>query len=193
RDAGELLDLTAERLLVQALDVAACTLVDRRLDVDLDELAVLLDQLTSMPARFLVRRDRADEHRGAMAGQSRGDPADSLDVRVPVLLRETEPLREVRPDDIAVQVLDLVGDGPAAGALLLVGRGRPGTGDAADRAIAGLVQRVVRNLVDLDVGPDALLVPVDERVDLPDAVAVRPLQLRRRRAAGRLVTSDAGD
>src|SRR2546423_3453865 len=88
---------------------------------------------------------------------------------------------------------ELVRAGPAAGALLLVGRGRPGAGNAADRAIARLVQRVVRNLVDLDVGPDALLVPVGERVDLPDAVAVRPLQLRRRRAARRLVSADAGD
>src|SRR6266480_5182077 len=88
---------------------------------------------------------------------------------------------------------ELVRAGPAAGTLLLVGRGRPGTGDAADRAVAGLVQRVVRNLVDMDVGPDALLVPVGERVELPDVVAVRPLQLRRRRAARRLVSADAGD
>ena len=41
--------------------------------------------------------------------------------------------------------------------------------------IARVVQRVVGNLVDVDVGPDALLVPVGERVDLPDAVALRPL------------------
>src|SRR3954469_7370326 len=87
----------------------------------------------------------------------------------------------------------LVGAGPAAGTLLLVGRGRPGTGDAADRAVTGLVQRVVRNLVDLDVGPDALLVPVGERVELPDAVAFGPLQLRRGRTAGRLLAADAGD
>src|SRR5438094_9346273 len=88
---------------------------------------------------------------------------------------------------------ELVRAGPAAGALLLVGRGRSGAGNAADRAIARLVQRVVRNLVDLDVGPDALLVPVRERVKLPDAVAVRPLRLRSRRAARRLVAADAGD
>src|SRR5439155_2561749 len=88
---------------------------------------------------------------------------------------------------------ELVRAGPAAGALLLVGRGRPGTGNAADRAIARLVQRVVRNLVDLDVGPDVLLVPVGERMELPDAVAVRPLELRRRRAARCLVAADARD
>src|SRR5262245_4104547 len=35
--------------------------------------------------------------------------------------------------------LELVRAGPAAGALFLVGRGRPRAGDAADRAITGLV------------------------------------------------------
>src|SRR6266516_5973175 len=88
---------------------------------------------------------------------------------------------------------ELVRAGPAAGALLLVGGGRPGTGNAADRAIARLVQRVIRNLVDLDVGPDALLVPVGERMELPDAVALRPLQLRRGGAARGLVAADPGD
>ena len=57
-----------------------------------------------------------------------------------------------------------------------LGGGRPRAGDAADRAVARLVQRVVGNLVDVDVGPDALLVPVGERVDLPDAVALGPLR-----------------
>src|SRR6267142_2552403 len=89
--------------------------------------------------------------------------------------------------------LELVGAGPAACALLLVGRRRAGAWDAADRAVPGLVQRVERNLVDLDVGPDALLVPVGERVELPDPVALRPLQLRGRRAARRLVAANAGD
>src|SRR5436305_757410 len=89
--------------------------------------------------------------------------------------------------------LELVRPGPPAGALLLVRRRRSGAGDAPDRAVAGLVQRVVGNLVDLDVRPNALLVPVGERVELPDAVALRPLKLRRRRAARRLVAADAGD
>src|SRR6476660_9333253 len=89
--------------------------------------------------------------------------------------------------------LELVGAGPAACALLLVWRRRAGARDAADRAVARLVQRVEGNLVDLDVGPDALLVPVGERMHLPDAVALRPLQLRRLGAARRLVTADARD
>src|SRR5579885_3162091 len=89
--------------------------------------------------------------------------------------------------------LELVRVGPAACALLLVRRRRPRAGDAADRAVAGVVERVVRDLVDDDVRPDALLVPVGDRVELPDAVALRPLQLRRPGAARRLVAADAGD
>src|SRR5439155_21933561 len=85
------------------------------------------------------------------------------------------------------------GSGPPACALLLVRRDRAGTGDAADRPVAGLVQRVVRDLVDLDVGPDALLVPVRERMELPDLEAVRPLDLRRLGPARRLVAADARD
>src|ERR1051325_7610206 len=87
----------------------------------------------------------------------------------------------------------LVGAGPAAGALLLVRRDRPGARDAADRPEADIVERVVRDLVDADVGPDALLVPIGEREELPDVVALRPLQLRGRRAARRLVAADPGD
>src|SRR6185436_13537261 len=89
--------------------------------------------------------------------------------------------------------LELVGAGPAACALLLVLRDRPGAGNAADRAIPRLVQRVVGNLVHLDVRPDALLVPVRERVHLPDVVALRPLELGRLGPARRLVAADAGD
>src|SRR4051812_22838278 len=87
----------------------------------------------------------------------------------------------------------LVGAGPAAGALLFLGARRPRARDAPDRAEADIVERVVRNLVDLDVGPDALLVPVGQRVHLPDVVALRPLHLRRGRAARRLVSAGPGD
>src|SRR6266571_3078039 len=89
--------------------------------------------------------------------------------------------------------LELVGAGPAAGALLFLRARRARAGNAADRAEADVVQGVVGNLVDGDVGPDSLLVPVGERVQLPDAVALRPLHLRRRRAARRLVAANPGD
>src|SRR6476661_10105409 len=88
---------------------------------------------------------------------------------------------------------ELVGARPAAGALLLLRGRRPRARDAPDRAEADVVEWVVGNLVDRDVGPDALLVPVGERVQLPDLVALGPLHLRRLRAARRLVAADAGD
>src|SRR4029453_394304 len=59
-----------------------------------------------LPGGLLVGRDRRDEHGGAVPGQPGGNPADALDVRVAVLLREPEALREMRTDDVAVQVLD---------------------------------------------------------------------------------------
>src|SRR6476469_4357991 len=68
--------------------------------------------------------------------------------------------------------LELVGAGPAACALLFLRARRAGARDAADRAVPGLVQRVVGNLVDVDVRPDALLVPIRERVELPGAVTL---------------------
>src|SRR6266550_7387633 len=87
---------------------------------------------------------------------------------------------------------ELVGAGPAAGALLFLGPGRARARDAADRAEADVVERVVRDLVDGDVGPDALLVPVGEGVQLPDVIALRPLHLRGGRAARRLVAAVPG-
>ncbi len=103
---GEAGDLALERLLVQALHVAARALVDRRLDVDLDERAELLDHLAGFVARLDVRRDRRGDDRGAVPCQPGRDPADALDVRVAILLREAEALREVRADGVSVQVLD---------------------------------------------------------------------------------------
>src|SRR4029077_966004 len=105
-DTGEALDLTLESLLIETLDVAARALLDGRGDVHLDERAPLLDELPRLLARLLVRRDRRCDHRGAVSGQARGYPADSLDVRVTVLLREPEPLRQVRAHRVAVEVLD---------------------------------------------------------------------------------------
>src|SRR5207249_2359593 len=84
--AGELLDLAPEGLLVQPLDVAARTLVDRRVDEDLDELTVLVDHLAGLLPRLTVRGGGRDDDSGAVARQARRDPADAVDVRVPVLL-----------------------------------------------------------------------------------------------------------
>src|SRR5206468_3222544 len=73
--------------------------------------------------------------------------------------------------------LELVAPGPAPGPFVLTGGDRTCAWNAADRRIALVVERVVRNLVDVDVRLDALRVPIDDRLHLPDAVPVRPLDL----------------
>ena len=65
-----------ERLLVQALHVAAGALLDRRRTYTSTNVAPLLDHLARLPPRLLVRRDRGRDHRPALARQARGDPAD---------------------------------------------------------------------------------------------------------------------
>ncbi len=89
--------------------------------------------------------------------------------------------------------LDLVGTRPAAGALVLAAPHGPRARDAADRRKARVVQRVVRNLVHVDVRLDALRVPVHDGLDLPDAVALRPLDALCICASQRLFATDAGD
>src|SRR2546423_12140342 len=73
--------------------------------------------------------------------------------------------------------LELVAPRPAPGALVLARLDRTRARDAADGWVARVVQRVVRNLVHVDVRPDALRVPVDERLHLPAAVRLRPFDL----------------
>src|SRR2546422_2492382 len=89
--------------------------------------------------------------------------------------------------------LELVRAGPAARALLLALADGAGARDAADRRVARVVQRVVRNLVDVDVGLDALRVPVGQGLDLPDAVTLAPFHLLGAGAGGGLLAADAGD
>src|SRR5688572_26115500 len=88
---------------------------------------------------------------------------------------------------------ELVAAGPAACALVLTRDDGTRAGNTADRRIARVMQRVVRNLVHVDVGLDALRVPVDDRLHLPDAVSLRPLDLLSVRARRRLLAPDAGD
>src|SRR2546423_11211963 len=96
----------------------------------------------------------------------------------------------VRTTALAVQpALDLVGARPAA---LAAARGRGAVG-AADRRVAAVVQLVVRHVVAHDVVPHVGLAPVRERVRLPQAVLVVPVQLGGVRAAWRLLAAQAGD
>src|SRR5205085_182723 len=76
-------------------DVAARTLLHRRLHVHLDEGPELLDHRARLAPRLLVGRDRGRDDGAAVARQARGDPADPLDVRVAILLRDTQSLRKM--------------------------------------------------------------------------------------------------
>src|SRR2546421_11062007 len=88
---------------------------------------------------------------------------------------------------------ELLGAGPPARSLALPRLHGPRARDAPDRRVPGVVQRVVRDLVDVDVRLHALRVPVDERLDLPDAVPLAPLDAARAGPRGRLLAADAGD
>src|SRR5207237_10817300 len=87
--------------------------------------------------------------------------------------------------------LELVGAGPPARALFLVGTDRSRARNAADRPVAGVVQRVVRTLIALNVGPNSRFVPVGQRMERPSAVALGPFQLRLSARARRLIGTDA--
>src|SRR5690348_5090205 len=88
---------------------------------------------------------------------------------------------------------ELVRTGPASCALVLAGHDRTRTRYAADRRIAPVVERVVRNLVYVDVRLHALRVPVDDGLHLPDAVALGPLDLLCSRPRCGLLAADACD
>src|SRR5918995_1975298 len=99
-------------------------------------------------------------------------------------------IRLLHEDGIAVDAaLELVRAGPAPRALVLAPADGARARDAADGRVARVVQRVVRDLVDVDVRLHTLGVPVDERLDLPDAVARRPLDLLGVRPRERLLTA----
>ena len=76
----------------------------------------------------------------------------------------------------------------------LAGRDRAGARRAADRRVAAVVERVVRDVALADVVPDLLLRPLGERVELDDrAVVVVDLDLADVGARRPLVAAQAGD
>src|SRR3954470_21592351 len=83
---------------------------------------------------------------------------------------------------------------PAAGAARCAGLDRARARSAADRGVALVVERVVRDVALAHVVPDLLLVPLGERIELHDrAVVVVDLDLADVRAARPLVAAQAGD
>src|SRR5690606_3744016 len=82
---------------------------------------------------------------------------------------------------------------PAAGARVLAGAYRCRARLAADAGVAGVVQRVDRDVVRADVRPHVVRRPAQQRVDLPDAVLRIGLEMLRRRARRGLIAADGGD
>src|SRR5262245_30802643 len=74
-----------------------------------------------------------------------------------------------------------VGSGPAAGTFAFALTGLRGAGHAPDRRVALVVKWVVRHVMLLDVVPDSLVVPVRERVQLPEPEPLVPAELGCRR------------
>src|SRR6478609_8293741 len=64
---------------------------------------------------------------------------------------------------------------------------------ATDRRVALLMERVHRQIVLADVGPDVVVRPVGERIRLPELVAVVPSELRRIGPCRRLVAANPRD
>src|SRR5437588_5511415 len=89
--------------------------------------------------------------------------------------------------------LELVGAGPAPCAFILAPLCGTSARNAANRRVARVMQRVVGNLVHVEVRAEALSVPVDDRIDLPDAVPIRPLNSLRIGPRQSLLAADPGD
>ncbi len=106
-DAGELGDLPAPGLGVEALAVAALALLQRRGHVHQEERAAgVVDHRPHLLPGLVERRDRA-AHRDATVARDLGrDPADPPDVGLAVLLGEGEAGRQVPAYDVAVEAGD---------------------------------------------------------------------------------------
>ena len=103
-DPGELGDLPAPRLGVEALAVSPLALVQRRGHVHQEEGAAgLVDHVAHLPAGLVERRDRAADRHPAVPGHLGGHPADPPDVGLAVGLGERQPGRQVAAYDVAVE------------------------------------------------------------------------------------------
>ena len=103
-DAGEVLDDRRRAPSCRGPSCRAPRDVDRALDVDLDEAASAFARTSSRIVA--VGRDRGRDRDDAVAREQVRDEADAADVRVAVLLREAEALREVLAHLVAVEDLD---------------------------------------------------------------------------------------
>lgn len=110
-DAGEALNLATPRLRVDALAVHLLAVLERRSDVDEEEVAtatttVLDDVVTGSLAARLEGRDGSRDDGGTGAGELGGDVCDTEDVFVTVFVREAELSRQLASDGLSEQKRD---------------------------------------------------------------------------------------
>ncbi len=172
-DAGEVGELAAPRLGVEALDVARLGDLERRVDEHLDELA-LADAARGPSARSARNGEmNDDEHDQAGVDHQLGDLGDAADVLDPVGVGEAEVLVEPVADVVAVEqvgvarraacslLLDQVGDGRLAGA------GQAGEPHARPGCWPLSAARASR--VDVERLPVDVLGPAQREVEQPGA------------------------
>src|SRR5262249_52931174 len=106
-DAGEVGDLAATRLRVEALAVATLALLQRGRHVDEEEGAAggRGPRAGGLGGR-VERRERAARGAAAVPGDLGRAPADAADVGLAVLTAEGEARRQVPAHDVAVQAGD---------------------------------------------------------------------------------------
>ena len=103
-DAGELGDLTAPGLGVEALAVAPLALLERGGDVHEEERAARrVGHRPDLLPGLVERRDRAADRDPAVPGDLGGDPPDPADVGLAVLLGEGQAGGQVPAYDVAVE------------------------------------------------------------------------------------------
>src|SRR5579875_2662771 len=109
--------------------------------------------------------------------------------RAPVIRPRTFRRRRDRGASEVDAALGLVLASPTALAAV-AGLGARG---APDRAVAPIVERVIRKVVAVDVAPDVMLRPVRQWIDFPDPAPLVHLQLGRVGARVRLLPTNPGD
>ena len=105
-DPGKTLDLASSCLGIHALDIARFADRQRRVDKDLDKVAVT-KHATDIVAGAAIGADRGANDDTAMACRLRGHKADPAHIGIAIVLAETKSFREVGAHHIAVQDRDL--------------------------------------------------------------------------------------
>src|SRR6185312_7047104 len=101
-NAGEVIDLARERALVKALGITARQDFNGALDIDFQKS---FDRRARLIAGAAIWGDCGDNNGHTVARQQSGNEADPADVGVAVIAAETESLRKMLADDVAIEQL----------------------------------------------------------------------------------------